>query len=359
MNYNTYYKKLFKIKNKISRNKILFILDQLGFKKTFNIFHVGGTNGKGSVANYLQQGFSNKYEEVGLFTSPHISKLNERIKINDILISDQDLYKYSQKVLKIEKNVPFTSLMYIIALLYFSDNKVKMAIFEVGIGGTNDDTSTIHGEYGAVVSIGMDHTEVLGNTIEKIALDKAGIMNKDMKFFISSSLKKELVDIFLTMATVKQAKLIQLHIKENDYKSFNKELAKKILETFSINIEEFQTPFARTTLIMYNNIKHIIDVGHNYPAIKASLAYLKLNKINYDQVCLSLSKDKDIKKISKLFSSETYVYQNSSFKARKIDEYRFGIPIHDLEEFINKLTKSTLFIGSFYFIGDVIGVINE
>lgn len=359
MNYISYYEKLFNIKGKTSKKTVLSILNTLNFKKSFIIFHVGGTNGKGSVANYLEQGFMKKYKTVGLFTSPHILKINERIQINNDYISDQDIYKYSQKVLNIEKNIPFTTLMYIITLLYFQDNNVDLAILEVGIGGSHDNTSFISGEYGLITNVGKDHTEILGDTIEKIALDKSGIMAANMQYFIPSCLQNEVKNIFNSTAIKRKAQIIELKVQESDYKLFNKEFARMVLKYFSISVSKFITPFGRTTLFKHKNITHILDVAHNYSGIKASLDYLKTNNIKYDDVCLSLSIDKDVHSILKLFKHDPYIYQNSSHRSRPLNQYEFGHHVNNLKTFIHSLTKPTLFIGSFYFLNDVMDVINE
>ena len=356
MHFKSYYEEIYQLKGKISKKEIFFILDKLNFKKTFIIFHVGGTNGKGSMSHYLQQGFWKKFSKVGIITSPHLLKINERIQISNNCISDQDLYKYSQKVLKINKKVPFTALMYIVGLLYFQQSNIDLAIIEVGIGGKYDDTSTILGEYGTIVSIALEHQKILGYTLEEIAEDKANIMGNNMIFFINSNMAKNIKQIIQNISIEKNSKLIELDVIGNDYKEFNKDMASKILKYFSIDNVNYKTPLGRTSIIKYNNINHIIDVGHNLPGIIASLDYLKLKNINYKNICLSLSNDKKVYEISKLLSNygNLFVVQNSYQRSFKISEYPFGEKIHDLSQFINNLDEPTLFIGSFYFIYDVL-----
>jgi len=356
MNYKSYYQEIFKLNGRIPKQELLSILHKLNFKKKFIIFHVGGTNGKGSVSQYLQQGFCKKYKKVGIHTSPHLLKVNERIKINDQYISDDDLYQYSQKVRKIKKKVPFTTLMYIVALLYFQDSNVDLAVIEVGIGGKNDDTNLVRGEYGTLISVGLEHQKILGDTLEEIAEDKANIMAKNMVYFIDANMQKNLKQIIKKVAIEKQAKLIELDVQAKNYQEFNKDIASKILKYFSIEHVDFKTPLGRTTIIKHNNIQHIVDVAHNLPGIKASLNYLKSQDIDYQNICLSLSNDKEIKKISKLLLDygNLFVVQNSSHRSFKLNDFPFGQKVHDLSQFINDVDKPTLFIGSFYFINDVL-----
>ena len=365
MNYKKYYEKLFLKKGKTDNNKILWLLKQLSFKKNFIIFHVGGTNGKGSVSSYLAQGFRNKYPKVGIFTSPHLISVNERIKINNTNISDKDFFNYSERIIELYPEISFFNLTYIISLLYFMDNNIQIAILEIGIGGRNDVTNLVHGEYGTITSIGLDHTEILGNTLEKIAKDKAGIIHKDMSYFLPTNLEDDLRNIFIKEAENKKAKIINIKITNSNYKNQNIALAAGILQYLSIPFirDNWKEPMGRTTKIYYKGMTHIIDVAHNLMGIKASLKYLKDNEFKFNTVCLSLSKDKDITSILDLLKNnkdiKLYVFQNSNMRAYEIDKYKLGIKVTDIKKFINTINKPTLFIGSFYFISDVIGVINE
>ena len=364
MNYQKYYKNLFLKKGKTDKQKILSVLKELSFKKTFLIFHVGGTNGKGSLCNYLMEGFSKKYSQVGVFTSPHLVLINERIKINNNTITDEEFYEYSKKIIKIYPDIPFFNLIYIISMLYFQDNKIDIALIEVGIGGRNDVTNSVHGEYGVITNVSLDHTKILGNTLERIAKDKAGIINKNMKYFIPSILNNDLKTIFQDETKLKNAEFININIKNNNYKKQNISLAKGILNYLNIKTSsiKWETPIGRTTIIKYKRTTHIIDVAHNLDGINMSLKYLKDKKIRFNKICLSLSKDKNIDLIFKLLNKfnniDIYVYQNSGWKALKINEYKFGKRISNINKFLGTLKETTLFIGSFYFIADVLEVIN-
>ena len=338
--FNDLFPKIYKIQKKINHKQIIHILDLLKFKKNFNIFHVTGTNGKGSVSTYLSQGFRKKYNKVGLLTSPHILKPNERIKINNCQISNKNLNKYIHMVLKINKNVPFPCLMYIVSLLYFCDNNVNIAVIEIGIGGRYDNTTAIKGEYGTVITIGIDHTEILGNTLEKIALDKAGVINYNSTFFLPLTLQENIQKIFRNEASFKNAKIVNLDINNDNYQLFNKKMALQILKSFNINYHlcNFKTPFGRGTIIQgKHNNNFILDVAHNLDGIQASIEYYRKIKTQYKKIVLSLSRDKDISSITKLLNNtDLYVYQNSSSRSFKLDQYPVGKHIHNLINFVDK-----------------------
>jgi dihydrofolate synthase/folylpolyglutamate synthase len=146
--------------------------------EAFRSVLIAGTNGKGSVAKLL----SSMMPEAGLYTSPHLVRLNERIRIGDQEISDVDLKEVFETVSNAASTA--TNLLYpptyfeivtAMAFLYFR-NRVKFAILEVGLGGRLDATNIVQQDVSVITSIGLDHQEFLGSTIEEIAAEKAGIV---------------------------------------------------------------------------------------------------------------------------------------------------------------------------------------
>jgi dihydrofolate synthase / folylpolyglutamate synthase len=147
-------------------------------QKVFRCVLIAGTNGKGSVAKLL----SAMLPEAGLYTSPHLVRLNERIRIGDREISDEHLKEVFETVKKTASSA--TNLLYpptyfelvtAMAFLYFR-NRVKFAVLEVGLGGRLDATNIVEQDVSVITSIGIDHQEFLGSTIEEIAAEKAGII---------------------------------------------------------------------------------------------------------------------------------------------------------------------------------------
>lgn len=154
-------------------------------ERNFRYVHVAGTNGKGSVCAFIGQSLLCCHQKVGLFTSPHLIKINERIKINGADISDEafvllfDCVKQKVDAYIAEGGVhpTFFEFMYMMAMLWFSENKVDFAVVETGLGGRLDATNVIDKpEIVMITSIGRDHMQYLGNTIEAIAAEKAGII---------------------------------------------------------------------------------------------------------------------------------------------------------------------------------------
>lgn len=152
---------------------------------TLNVIHVAGTNGKGSVSKYLEEGLSACGYKMGLYTSPYIEKFNERIRFDGADISDEDLEYYGQKVVDAAeamvadgKDSPTEfEVVTAIAFLYFAGKKADITILEVGLGGIGDSTNVVkHPLASVITSISYDHMAQLGNTLAEIAVNKAGII---------------------------------------------------------------------------------------------------------------------------------------------------------------------------------------
>ena len=150
-----------------------------------NVIHVAGTNGKGSVSKYLEEGLAACGYKMGLYTSPYIEKFNERIRFDGADISDEDLEYYGQKVVDAAeamvadgKDSPTEfEVVTAIAFLYFAGKKADITILEVGLGGIGDSTNVVkHPLASVITSISYDHMAQLGNTLAEIAVNKAGII---------------------------------------------------------------------------------------------------------------------------------------------------------------------------------------
>lgn len=155
-------------------------LETLGnVHKHLRFLHVTGTNGKGSTCAFLADTLQLAGYRVGLFTSPHLVRFNERIQINRQEISDEELEEYIDTIKKTGVALTFFEYATVIALLHFARHKVDFVVWEVGLGGTLDSTNVVDAEYAIITPIGFDHTHILGDTIEKISRDKCGIIKKD------------------------------------------------------------------------------------------------------------------------------------------------------------------------------------
>lgn len=152
------------------------------------VIHVAGTNGKGSVCAYLNSVYRCQGRKTGMFTSPHLVDIRERIRINDELISKEDFVKCANRIMVLTEEFDkthtgyhpsFFEFLFFMAVYWFRINRVDVAIYETGLGGRLDATNSLtHKDICVITSIGMDHMEYLGNTIREIAGEKAGIIQK-------------------------------------------------------------------------------------------------------------------------------------------------------------------------------------
>ena len=166
--------------------------------------HVAGTNGKGSTCAIIESILRASGKKVGLYTSPHLCKFNERIRVNGIPISDDDIMIFMEKVSKDIKKIKSTFFETSTAMAFdhFKINKVDIAIIETGLGGSLDSTNVIIPDLSVITSISMDHKNILGDTIEKIAMEKAGIIKSEIPLVFSE--QKRVVENIL----VKKAKQV-------------------------------------------------------------------------------------------------------------------------------------------------------
>ena len=154
-------------------------------QETLRVIHVAGTNGKGSVCRYLYSVLQENGYRVGLYTSPYLERFTERMECNGSEISQEDLIRYTNRVLEkvdamleegMESPTEF-ELVTAIAFLYFSEQEIDFLVLEVGLGGSGDSTNVVSRPIASVItSISYDHMEYLGGTLEKIAVEKAGII---------------------------------------------------------------------------------------------------------------------------------------------------------------------------------------
>ena len=188
----------FTSKNDLSETKKL--LKALGNpEETFKVIHVAGTNGKGSVCFYLDILLQSEGKTVGRFTSPHLERINERMMINGEEVSDDDFLESFSQVLQVVRALEsegrphptFFEFIFAMALLTFKKAKVEFGVLETGLGGRLDATNAVaHPIITAITSIGYDHMKQLGNTLGKIALEKAGIIKSGVPLVYASTTKE-------------------------------------------------------------------------------------------------------------------------------------------------------------------------
>jgi len=178
-------------------------------QEKFRSVHVAGTNGKGSTSHMLAAILQVCGYKTGLYTSPHLKDFRERIRVNGEMVSEEFVVGFTQKALtKIDEISPsFFELSVAMAFEYFRQQEIDIAVIETGLGGRLDSTNVITPEISVITNIGLDHMNILGNTAELIAAEKAGIIKDRVKVVIGeSSLETE--EVFLATAAERHAPIV-------------------------------------------------------------------------------------------------------------------------------------------------------
>ncbi|MEN9868483.1 MAG: hypothetical protein RL748_4073 [Pseudomonadota bacterium] len=183
------------------------------------IIKITGTNGKGSVCAMLEASLLAAGKSVAMFTSPHLTRVTERLRINGVEISTTAMEQHAQALRnQLEPWVAqhgltylpsFFEILILIALRACQHAGVEVAIFEAGIGGSNDAVSLLPGQLAAITSVGIDHADILGHTLAAIALDKSGIASDNTPLLLSPSLTPDLLAVIRTRAAQHGNQLIQ------------------------------------------------------------------------------------------------------------------------------------------------------
>lgn len=361
---------LYKYDNKDSVDKLNILKEKyLNKNQKIKYIHVTGTNGKGSVSRYLHDVLvKNLNLKVGLFTSPHIKFLNERIIINNQKISDEQLLEIKNLIFEdVEKyKLGFFAILTLIALIYFCQENVDWAIIEVGIGGLKDSTNIIKSDYCVITSIAQDHKEVLGRSKIKILKQKMGIIKNSTKvLFVSGNLSHFLkFKIYLKMK-FKNKETILKFSKKNKHEIYfyqNQKLVIKIINYLFPNLknEEIYETMKKTEnnlrfqLIQYNKQNLYLDVAHNIAGAKALIKVLKYNNIKIDCIIFSALTNKDYQKIIKILTAKScsniFIFQNSHMLSITGKKFQ----LQTLADY-----KNILVTGSCYFVSDVYNLLIE
>ena len=186
----------------------------------FASIHVGGTNGKGSTSHIISSILQEAGYKVGLYTSPHLKNFTERIRINGEEVSRNfvvDFITKNKHFLETQQ-LSFFEMTVALAFAYFAEQNVDIAIIEVGLGGRLDSTNIIHPKVAVITNIGYDHMQFLGDTLPKIAAEKAGIIKQNTPIIIGEK-QDAVVDVFIKKATQMNADIYFASDKKYDYKS--------------------------------------------------------------------------------------------------------------------------------------------
>jgi dihydrofolate synthase / folylpolyglutamate synthase len=233
MNIDNSLKKLFSLHSfgvKLGLDNTNSFLNAIGkpYQK-LKMFHVAGSNGKGSTSAFLASILTEYNYKVGLYTSPHFVRFNERIKINGKEIPDQFIASFIEQYDKLidQYNLTFFEVTTAIAFSYFEANNVDYAVIETGLGGRLDATNVINPLASIITSISLEHTHILGNSIEKITTEKAGIIKKGVPVFIGRLPSKavEVIEKKCSESTSELYKIVDyVNEKKNSFELYTDEL---------------------------------------------------------------------------------------------------------------------------------------
>lgn len=316
--------------------------------KQKNMIHIAGTNGKGSTVNYLRCILNAHGYRVGTFTSPYLICHNDRIRIDDVPISDEDLLFYINKYYPIieEEGLSMFEIDVVIMLDYFQNQELDYRIIETGIGGLHDKTNVIDPIVSAITNIGMDHQQQLGDNIYDIINEKMGVI-KPHQLFVTSEKKgtilarlQEQCDAMGAMMCVVPEYQVSHYPFQFRYRdmSFTLEkqgiyqvdnarlaltIASKLIRldpNLTIPAVEEASWDGRYETLPYYETTVAIDGAHNVPGVEALIQTLRVKKVENVSIIFSCLYDKDINEMLELMLDEGYeVYVTTFNDERALD----------------------------------------
>ncbi|HET8886326.1 MAG TPA: folylpolyglutamate synthase/dihydrofolate synthase family protein [Salinimicrobium sp.] len=293
-------------------------------QRQFKSIHVAGTNGKGSTSHMLASVFQEAGYKTGLYTSPHLKDFRERVKINGKEIPENYVIDFMQEHRKFfeENNLSFFEMSVGLAFDFFASEKVDITIIEVGLGGRLDSTNIISPELSIITNIGLDHTQILGDSLEKIAAEKAGIIKEGIPVVIGKT-SPETKPVFEDFSNRKNAPIIFAEdytdqIFESDLKgAYQKENKATVLQALAVlrdswkisdeNIKSGLLKVVENTglrgrwEVLQQHPKVIGDTAHNEDGLKWTLKQLLQEDFDSLHIVLGVVNDKDLSKILNLF----------------------------------------------------------
>ncbi|MCX7611706.1 MAG: bifunctional folylpolyglutamate synthase/dihydrofolate synthase [Ignavibacterium sp.] len=418
MEIKTALEKLFSLHSfgiKLGLENIQKFLDRIGNPQNkLKVFHIAGSNGKGSTASFIASILTQAGYKVGLYTSPHFVKFNERVIVDKNYINDEFICDFLSRYEKLidEHKLTFFEVTTAMAFEYFLSKKVNYAVIETGLGGRLDATNVIQKPLACIItSISLEHTNILGDKISLIAKEKGGIIKDNSKVFVGK-LPKDADEVIEKICVEKNATLIRLEdylIEKNDkvelyseeidledwtiplqgkYQRYNAALATlTVAKTLFIDdpkvIYDGLKNVVKNTLIQgrYEIVstmpKIILDSAHNPGGIHAFITEFLSEKNKYDESILLFSalKDKDIvsmvkiidKTFDKVFITDiNYERKEEPENIKRIFKEN-GIEseiIFNKKEFLSdylkeKSNKCLVITGSMYLLGEIKSILQE
>ena len=337
----------------------------------FKSIHIAGTNGKGSTSHLLAAIMQTAGYKTGLYTSPHLKDFRERIKVDGVMCDKDFVVNFIDKMKPLieEINPSFFELTVAMAFEYFALQKIDIAIIETGLGGRLDSTNIIQPELSIITNIGLDHTNLLGDTLEKIAYEKAGIIKPNTPVVIGEYLPQT-KNVFIDKANTEKA---SIHFAQENYTvknhSFNHHQLNVVVSKNGDDIEEnytldltgiYQIKNMVTVLESCHQLKKqgweidndiikkavaetkqitglygrwqcinelptiILDVGHNVDGIKQIVQQLQETSYTNLHIIIGMVKDKDVDAVLQLLpQNATYYFTKAQIeRALQQDELK-------------------------------------
>jgi len=332
----------------------------------FKSVHIAGTNGKGSVSHMLAAIFQTAGYKTGLYTSPHLKDFRERVKVDGKMISESFVVSFTEKIkpLITEIEPSFFEITVAMAFDYFKESEVEIAIIETGLGGRLDSTNVVMPEISVITNIGMDHMNILGDTLEKIAGEKAGIIKKNIPVVVGEVLPVT-QSVFEVKASEENASLLIASHKRQaaDWKWTKNELVVEVAEEHSTDHKIYhldlpgiyQLKNLMTVLeachqlklkgwklddesirrglqqvkkltglhgrwdIIHQHPTIVLDVAHNEDGIRQLLEQIEVTDHHELHIVTGFVKDKEVDKVLSLFPKTAHYYFTRANIPRAMD----------------------------------------
>lgn len=300
--------------------------------KELKTVHIAGTNGKGSTSHLIASALQEAGYKVGLCTSPHLKDFRERIKINGRMITREAVVdfveKYRHQWSSIEPS--FFEMTIALSFWYFKNEKVDIAVIETGLGGRLDSTNVILPEVCAITNIGWDHMNLLGDTLEKIAIEKAGIIKPNTPVVLGE-MKPNIRSVIIQKANEHSVQWIDASISSPEppaselkgyYQDQNRRTAYQALlilreKGWNIGDDHLANGFANVIKntglmgrwqVLANAPLTVADVGHNVDGIEILMKQVQDQKFEKLHFVIGMVNDKDIQSVLKLLPKDAHYY---------------------------------------------------
>ena len=352
--------------------------------------HIGGTNGKGSTSNMLASVLQESGYKVGIYNSPHLIDFTERIKVKGENCDKEFVYNFIQKLKKLPADIrpSFFEFTTIMAFEYFAQQKVDFAIIEVGLGGRLDSTNIIKPLVSAITNVALDHQNILGNTVEEIATEKAGIIKKNT-VIISGDENEKVKSIIIKKAAENNsdwvdATLINVELPSDlkgnyqqknikvvlalidELRNLGIEIPKEQIKSGLLNVQQ-NTGFIGRWFEFSRDPLIICDTGHNQAGLEEVFA--QLNSIpKFKHIILGFVKDKKIDEVLKILPENSTFYfakpylnrgLHPSFYEDQLKKSKINYKIFDEVNGAYLSAKQNLKNGEMIFIGGSNFVVGE